>query len=45
MLRPALVKVDSIIGLAIAYTVTRVLVEWDDGGGHDTRWVARPAPP
>jgi hypothetical protein len=40
MLRPARVKVGSIIGLAIAYTVTHVLVEWDDGGGHDTRWVA-----
>jgi hypothetical protein len=40
MLRPARVKVGSIIGLAIAYTVTHVLVEWDDGGGQDARWVA-----
>ncbi|WP_104043098.1 hypothetical protein [Arthrobacter sp. ZGTC412] len=40
MLRPARVKMGSIIGLAIAYTVTHVLVEWDDGGGQDTRWVA-----
>jgi len=40
MLRPAQVKAGSIIGLAIAYTVTHVLVEWDDGGGHDARWVA-----
>ncbi|MFF1254854.1 hypothetical protein ACFVYC_20495 [Pseudarthrobacter sp. NPDC058329] len=40
MLRPARVKSGSIIGLAIAYTVTHVLVEWDDGGGNDVRWVA-----
>jgi hypothetical protein len=40
MLRPARVKAGSIVGLAIAYTVTHVLVEWDDGGKHDARWVA-----
>lgn len=40
MLRPARVKVGSSIGLAMAYTVTHVLVEWDDDGNHDARWVA-----
>jgi hypothetical protein len=40
MLRPAWVKMGSIIGLAMAYTVTHVLVEWDDDGNHDARWVA-----
>ncbi len=40
MLRPARVKVGSINGLATAYTVTHVLVEWDDDGNHDARWIA-----
>lgn len=38
MLRPARVKVGPRTGLATAYTVTHVLVEWDDG--QDARWVA-----
>lgn len=40
MVRPARVKMGSIIGLAMAYTVTHVLVEWDDDGNHYARWVA-----
>jgi hypothetical protein len=40
MLRPAPVRVRSIIGNAIAYTVTHVLVEWDTGEDHHVRWEA-----
>jgi hypothetical protein len=40
MLRPARVKVGSTVGQAIAYTVTHVLVEWEDDGGPDARWLA-----
>lgn len=40
MLRPAPVKVRSIAGSAIAYTVTHVLVERGDNGGYEVRWEA-----
>ncbi|VXC40691.1 hypothetical protein ARTHRO9AX_30255 [Arthrobacter sp. 9AX] len=40
MLRPAAVKVGSTVGHAIAYTVTHVLVEWENDGGPDVRWLA-----
>jgi hypothetical protein len=40
LLRPAPVKVRSIVGNAIAYTVTHVLVEWDTGGEYNVRWEA-----
>jgi hypothetical protein len=40
MLRPAPVRVRSIIGNAIAYTVTHVLVEWDTEEDHHFRWEA-----
>lgn len=40
MLRPAPVKVGSTLGQAVAYTVTHVLVEWENDGGHDARWLA-----
>jgi len=40
MLRPAPVKVRSVIGNAIAYTVTHVLVEWDTDGEYNVRWEA-----
>ena len=40
LLRPAPVKVRSIIGSAIAYTVTHVLVEWDSDGEYNVRWEA-----
>jgi hypothetical protein len=40
MLRPAPVKVRSIVGNAIAYTVTHVLVEWDAAEAHHLRWEA-----
>jgi hypothetical protein len=40
LLRPAPVKVRSIIGNAIAYTVTHVLVEWDTDGEYNVRWEA-----
>ena len=40
LLRPAPVKVRSIVGNAIAYTVTHVLVEWDTDGEYNVRWEA-----
>ncbi|MET1086040.1 MAG: hypothetical protein ABWY04_02795 [Arthrobacter sp.] len=40
LLRPAPVKVGSTVGHAIAYTVTHVLVEWEDDGGPGARWLA-----
>jgi hypothetical protein len=40
MLRPARVKVRSVIGNAIAYTVTHILVEWDADGRYNVRWEA-----
>jgi hypothetical protein len=40
MLRPAPVKVGSTVGHAIAYTVTHVLVEWENDGDHGARWLA-----
>jgi hypothetical protein len=40
MLRPAPVKVRSILGLAIAYTVTHVLVEWNSDEQYNVRWEA-----
>jgi hypothetical protein len=40
MLRPAPVKVRSIPGIAIAYTVTHVLVESDNDGQYNVRWQA-----
>ena len=40
MLRPAPVKVRSILGHAIAYTVTHVLVEWTTDEQYKVRWEA-----
>ena len=40
VIRPVPVKVRSIAGNAIAYTVTHVLVEWDADGEHNVRWEA-----
>jgi len=40
LLRPAAVKVRSLLGNALAYTVTHVLVEWDADGAHHARWEA-----
>ncbi|MGO4186764.1 hypothetical protein [Pseudarthrobacter sp. TAF60_1] len=40
MLRPAPVRVRSITGNAIAYTVTHVLVVWDAEDEHHLRWEA-----
>lgn len=40
MLRPVPVRVRSVIGNAIAYTVTHVLVEWETEDGHHVRWEA-----
>ncbi|WP_455836775.1 hypothetical protein [Pseudarthrobacter siccitolerans] len=40
MLRSAPVKVGSTLGHAVAYTVTHVLVEWENDGGRDARWLA-----
>jgi hypothetical protein len=40
MLRPAPVKVGSTTGHAVAYTVTHVLVEWENDAGRDARWLA-----
>jgi hypothetical protein len=40
MLRPARVRVRSVIGHAIAYTVTHILVEWDTDGQYNVRWEA-----
>ncbi|WP_255768993.1 hypothetical protein [Pseudarthrobacter sulfonivorans] len=38
LLRPAPVRVRSLIGNAVAYTVTHVLVEWDADDVHHVRW-------
>ncbi len=40
MIRPALVKVRLITGLAVAYTVTHVLVESDSDGEYRCHWEA-----
>ena len=40
LLRPAPVRVRSLPATAIAYTVTDVLVEWDEDGGYHLRWEA-----
>jgi hypothetical protein len=40
LLTPAPVKVRSVQGNAVAYTVTDVLVEWDGDGGYHLRWEA-----
>ncbi len=40
LLRPAPVRVRSIIGHAVAYTVTHVLVEWESGGELNVKWEA-----
>jgi hypothetical protein len=40
MVRPAPVKVRSSPGYAVAYTVTHVLVESDNDGAPDAKWVA-----
>jgi hypothetical protein len=40
MIRPAPVRVRSVLGNAIAYTVTHVLVEWDAEDRHHLRWEA-----
>jgi hypothetical protein len=40
MLRPAPVKVRAMTCLAVAYTVTHVLVEWYDAGRYHVRWEA-----
>ncbi|MCU1520041.1 MAG: hypothetical protein JWN19_426 [Arthrobacter sp.] len=40
LVRPAPVKVRTITGHAIAYTVTHVLVEWDAAGAYHVRWEA-----
>ncbi|MCU1515948.1 MAG: hypothetical protein JWQ75_669 [Pseudarthrobacter sp.] len=40
LLRPAPVRVRSILAKAIAYTVTDVLVEWDGDDGYCVRWQA-----
>lgn len=40
LLRPATVQVRSIIGNAIAYKVTHVLVEWETDGEYGVRWEA-----
>ncbi|MDJ0456519.1 hypothetical protein AB0284_12815 [Pseudarthrobacter phenanthrenivorans] len=40
LLRPAPVKVRSLRAAAVAYTVTDVLVEWDDNGSYHLRWEA-----
>ena len=56
LLNPAQVKVRSICAAAVAYTVTDVLIEWDEDTGYHLRWEAswlvrraqvspRPAPP
>ncbi|MET3720376.1 MULTISPECIES: hypothetical protein [unclassified Arthrobacter] len=48
MLSPVPVKVRSIIGNALAYTVTHILVESYDGGeyavGWEASWLVRRAP-
>jgi|GEM_PF-4331978 len=38
MRRPAPVKVRAVIGSAIAYTVTHILVEQDGNGPYSVRW-------
>jgi len=40
MLRPAPVKVRSVRGMAVAYTVTHILVEWDSDEQYNVRWEA-----
>ena len=40
MLRPVPVKVRSRVGIALAYTVTHVLVEGKGDAGHQIRWEA-----
>lgn len=40
LLRPAPVKVRSCVGNAVAYTVTDVLVEWDEDSCYHLRWEA-----
>lgn len=40
LLRPAPVKVRSLRAIAIAYTVTDVLVEWDGDAGYQLSWEA-----
>ncbi|MET4094121.1 hypothetical protein [Arthrobacter sp. UYCu712] len=40
MIRPALVKVRLLTGLAVAYTVTHVLVESDTDGKYRFDWEA-----
>jgi hypothetical protein len=40
MLKPAPVRVRSVIGHALAYTVTHVLVEWYCDGQYNVRWEA-----
>ena len=40
LLRPAPVKVRSCVGNAVAYTVTDVLVEWDEDSCYPLRWEA-----
>jgi hypothetical protein len=40
MIRPAPVRVRSMTGTAIAYTVTHVLVEWGTEEDHHLRWEA-----
>ncbi|MET1086805.1 MAG: hypothetical protein ABWY04_06745 [Arthrobacter sp.] len=40
LLKPAPVRVRSILANAIAYTVTDVLVEWDGDDGYCVRWQA-----
>ncbi|GGH92299.1 hypothetical protein GCM10007170_10530 [Arthrobacter liuii] len=40
LLGPAPIRVRSIHGNAVAYTVTDVLVEWDGDAGYHLRWVA-----